>query len=259
VSNSFLYSGRVRHRRHSPARHEFEYRLFMLYLDLDELPGLFERFWLWSARRPNLAWFRRADHLGDPQQPLADSVRDLVEQRTGQRPQGPVRLLTQLRYFGHGFNPVSFYYCFDVTGETVEHIVAEVNNTPWGEQHCYLLNAGATQRDRQVQRFELDKQFHVSPFMGMDIHYEWSFMRPGKRLFVHLKNQQQGKKLFDASLFIDRQPISSASLSAALLRYPFMTLKVVAAIYYQALRLWLKKVPLHPHPDKKETPHAVKT
>jgi DUF1365 family protein len=259
VSNSCLYSGRVRHRRHSPARHEFEYRLFMLYLDLDELPGLFERFWLWSSRRPNLAWFRRADHLGDPQQPLSDSVRDLVEQRTGQRPQGPVRLLTQLRYFGHGFNPVSFYYCFDVTGEFVEHIVAEVNNTPWGEQHCYLLNAGTTQRDRQVQRFELDKQFHVSPFMGMDIHYEWSFMRPGKRLFVHLQNQQQGEKLFDASLFIDRQPISSASLSGALLRYPFMTLKVVTAIYYQALRLWLKKVPFYPHPDKKETPHAVKT
>jgi hypothetical protein len=231
----------------------------MLYLDLDELPGLFERFWLWSSRGPNLAWFRRADHLGDPQQPLAKSVRDLVEERCGERPQGPVRLLTQLRYFGYGFNPVSFYYCFDPGGESVEHIVVEVNNTPWGEQYCYLLDASPTQRRQHVQRFELDKQFHVSPFMDMDIHYQWSFMRPGKRLLVHLQNLQQGYKLFDASLLIDRQPISSASLAAALIRYPLMTTKVVTAIYYQALRLWLKKIPFHPHPEKKEAPHTVKT
>lgn len=259
MSNSCLYVGRVRHRRFAPARHEFEYRLFMLYLDLDELPRLFDRYWLWSSRRPNLAWFRRADHLGDAERRLSECVRDLVEERCGQRPRGPVRLLTQLRYFGHGFNPVSFYYCFDPTGERVEYIIAEVNNTPWGEQYCYLLNAAPEQRDRRIQHFELDKQFHVSPFMGMDIHYRWSFTRPGERLIAHLQNQKDGGKLFDASLMIERRPISSAALSAALLRYPFMTLKVVAAIYYQALRLWLKKTPFHPHPGKKEAPYAVKT
>ncbi len=231
----------------------------MLYLDLDELPGLFDRFWLWSSRRPSLAWFRRADHLGDPARPLADSVRDLVEQRSGRRPQGPVRLLTHLRYFGHGFNPVSFYYCFDPAGKFVEHIVAEVNNTPWGEQHCYLLEADPSQRDLRIQRFELDKQFHVSPFMDMDIHYRWSFARPEQRLVAHLQNLREGARLFDATLMLDRRPISSSSLAGALLAYPLMTLKVVAAIYYQALRLWLKKIPFYPHPGKKEAPQAVKT
>ena len=259
MSHSCLYCGRVRHRRFAPKPHAFQYRLFLLYLDLDELPRLFDRFWLWSARRPNLAWFRRADHLGDPAQPLAESVRDLVAQRTGRRPRGPVRLLTHLRYFGHGFNPVSFYYCFDADGASVEHIVAEVNNTPWGEQHCYVLSAAPAQRRRPVQRFELDKQFHVSPFMAMDIHYRWSFTRPGEQLYVHLQNRQQGHRLFDATLFLDREPLDPAPLAAALLRYPFMTLRVVAAIYWQALRLWLKKIPFHPHPRKKEAPQPVNT
>ena len=160
---------------------------------------------------------------------------------------------------GHGFNPVSFYYCFDPTGKTVEHIVAEVNNTPWGEQHCYLLNATPAQQELRVQRFELDKQFHVSPFMGMDIHYQWSFARPGNRLFAHLQNSQDGDKLFDATLSLDREPITSASLSGVLLRFPLMTLKIKAAIYYQALRLWLKKIPFITHPAKKEAPYTVKT
>ena len=259
MRQSCLYRGRVRHRRFAPAHHAFEYSLFMLYLDLGELPGLFDRYWLWSSRRPNLAWFRRSDHLGDPERPLDECVRDLVEERSGRRPSGPVRLLTHLRYFGHGFNPVSFYYCFDPAGEVVEHIVAEVNNTPWGEQHCYLLETEADQLEQRVRRFELSKEFHVSPFMGMDMDYHWQFSEPAEKLFVHLQNRQQGDRLFDATLYLNRQPINSASLCGALLRYPLMTVKVVVAIYYQALRLWLKKTPFYPHPEKKEAPHAVKT
>lgn len=257
--NSCLYRGQVRHRRFAPQAHSFKYSLFMLYLDLDELPTLFDRFWLWSARRPNLAWFRRADHLGEAERPLAECVRDLVQQHTGQRPTGPVRLLTHLRYFGFGFNPVSFYYCFNPGGKTVKHIIAEVSNTPWGERHCYLLNATPEQFDRRVQRFELDKQFHVSPFMGMDICYSWSFAQPGEQLLVHLQNRQDGDRLFDATLSLDRRPINSASLAGVLLVHPLMTLKIVAAIYYQALRLWIKRIPFYPHPAKKEAPHSVKT
>ena len=128
--HSAIYHGSLRHRRFAPRPHVFGYPLFMVYLDLAELDTVFKGHWLWSTRRAAPARFVRADHLGDPAQPLDQAVRDLVESRGGQRPLGPIRLLTHLRYFGYAFNPVSFYYCFDAAGERVECIVAEVNNTP---------------------------------------------------------------------------------------------------------------------------------
>ena len=138
--HSAIYHGWLRHRRTAPRKHAFRYLLFMIYLDLGALDRGFRGRWLWSARRTALARFDRADRLGDPALPLERSVRDLVESRSGRRPAGPIRLLTHLRYFGYCFNPVSFYYCFDVAGERIEHMVAEVNNTPWGEQHWYVLS-----------------------------------------------------------------------------------------------------------------------
>jgi DUF1365 family protein len=229
----------------------------MLYLDLAELPELFDPYWFWSARRRALAQFRREDHLGDKQQPLADSVRELVAQRSGFRPAGPIRLLTHLAYFGYRFNPVSFYYCFDPTDDHVEAVVAEINNTPWGEQHCYVLDA----RDAGVRamRFELNKDFHVSPFLPMDIVYDWRFTAPGDALAVHMRNLKEGNLLFDATLKLQRKTISRGTLALVLIRYPFMTLKVITAIYYQALRLWLKRIPFYPHPDQKEAPHSAST
>src|SRR5262245_2484107 len=129
---SAIYHEWLRHRRFAPRAHAFRYRLFMLYLDLAELDVVFRGRWLCSTRRPAPARFDRADHLGDAALPLDVAVRDLVENRTGRRPRGAIRLLTHLRYFGHGFNPVSYYYCFDADGGDVETVVAEVNNTPWG-------------------------------------------------------------------------------------------------------------------------------
>ena len=140
---SCAYRGQVRHRRLSPVPHDFRYSIFMMYLDLDEVDRVFDRRWLWSARRPALAWFRRADHFGDSRRPLRDCVADLVAQEAGRRPEGPIRLLTHLRYFGHCFNPVSFYFCYDPAGERIEAVVAEVHNTPWGERHCYVLDPEA--------------------------------------------------------------------------------------------------------------------
>jgi DUF1365 family protein len=250
--HSALYRGRVRHRRFAPRPHAFEYRLFMVYLDLAELDDVFRNRWLWSVRRPALAWLRRADYLGDPAQPLDEAVRERVERETGARPRGPIRMLTHLRYFGFCFNPVTFYYCFDARGEKVESIVAEITNTPWNERHAYVLTGGQARHD-----YRFRKSFHVSPFLGMDIDYDWRFSEPGGRLAVHMEDRAGDEKLFDATLALERQEIGAASLAAALAAFPFMTIQVIAAIYWQALRLWIKRVPFHPHPAKLARPGVL--
>ncbi len=252
--DSCIYEGRVRHTRRTPAEHSFDYRLFLMYLDLDELPRLFEKRWFWSASRPALARFRRSDHIGDPSEPLAQSVRDLVETETGRRPQGPIRLLTNLSYFGYCFNPVSFYYCFDRTGENVEVIVAEVNNTPWGETDTYVLDCDTSQRS---WRFAPEKKMHVSPFMPMDIDYRWALSTPGEKLSVYMANSKDDQKIFDATMALERRPIGARSLASVLLRFPLMTLKVILGIHWEALRLWAKRVPFHEHPAKQEKQEEV--
>jgi DUF1365 family protein len=244
---SCLYEGRVEHARATPVAHAFGYRLFMMYLDLDELPSVFAGRWLWSTRRPAPAWFRRADYLGDPQEPLAESVRRVVAEAKGRRPAGPIRLLTHLRYFGYCFNPVSFYYCFDATGSSVETIVAEVHNTPWNERHCYVLDATAS----PSQQFTTEKALHVSPFMPMDVTYEWAFSPPAEQLSVAMRCNRGSERQFTAALTLRRKEIDGASLAAALANHPFMTGKVVAAIYWQALRLWWRGCRTYVHPRKR--------
>jgi DUF1365 family protein len=246
MTASCVYEGWVRHRRHGEVEHELRFPLFMAYLDLDELPEVLDGRPLWSARRPAPAWFRRADHLGDPSRPLAETITSLVAGRTGRRPDGPIRLLTNLRYLGHCFNPVSFYYCFDATTERVAAVVAEVTNTPWGERHAYVLDADPAERaPGAVVRGRLEKTFHVSPFMGMDHTYDWRLTEPSERLHVHIESERQGEVVFDATLSLERRPLSTG----VLLRHPALTMQVVAGIYGQALGLWRKGARYHPHPS----------
>ncbi len=224
----------------------------MVYLDLDELPQLFDGRWLWSARRPAVAWFRRADHLGDPATPLADAVRALVLERTGVHADGPIRLLTHLRYFGHCFNPVSFYYCFERTGQRVTAVVAHVTNTPWGESHSYVLAVNATGEHGSASLINgrVEKELHVSPLMGMDHTYDWRLTQPAQRLSVHIQSlDEDGHSVFDATLALRRRELTAAAMSSALARHPLLTVRIVASIYGHALRLRLRGARYHPHPD----------
>jgi DUF1365 family protein len=250
VSSSAVYEGWVRHRRFEPVEHEFRYPLFLMYLDLAELPQALDPYPLWSARRRALARFRRADFLGDPARPLDACVRDAVAAETGNRPTGPIRLLGGLRYLGHSFNPVSFYYCFDASDERVENVVADVENIPWGERHAYVLDRG--ERTGPVLSEQIDKQLHVSPLMGMDQTYAFRASEPGERLSVQIESRPragEGGKSFDATLALQRRELSQATMSRLLARYPAMSLQVVARIYAQALRLKLKGARYFPHPD----------
>ncbi len=237
MTASAIYEGTVRHRRFADRDNEFTTGIALAYLDLDELPALP----LHSRLRP--VRFERSDYLGDPRTALAAAVRNLVEDRTGRRPQGPVRLLTQLRSFGHCFNPVSFYYCFDEQGSSVEAVVAEVTNTPWGERHSYVIERGG---DGPVVKGDSDKVLHVSPFMAMDHHYDWRVADPGETLSVHIESLKEGRRAFDATLSLRRRPLNSRTLA----RCAGTTLRTVALIYAHALKLKLKGATVHPHPGE---------
>lgn len=246
---SCIYVGQVRHRRLSPVKHAFQYPLFMMFLDLDELPDIFQKYWFWSYQKKNIASFQTKDYMGNKSVDLSDDVRDLVKQKTGELPTGPVRLLTHMKYFGHVFNPVSFYYCYESDGQTLHSIVAEITNTPWNEAYSYVLKVNS--EVNTMYRFEFGKNFHVSPFNKMQQDYDWRLKLPTENLNVHMNVIEDEIKVFDATMRLKKQSINSKNLALCLLRFPLMTVKIVFNIYYQAFKLWIKRSPVYDHPNKK--------
>ena len=258
VMRSCLYRGHVRHRRMSPA-HRFQYSTSWAYLDLAEVDDLLRTNWCLSNKRFAPASLRRVDHFGDPELSMTDSVHQFVEQKTGLEVRGPVRLLTQLRHFGIYFSPINVFYCFD-DQESLVALVAEVSNTPWNEQHCYVLWEG-NRLVHSAGRYSHPKEFHVSPFMGMDSQYQWRIQAPGDKLHLSLGCDREGDRIFQANLHLKRSPMTDGQIVRSLLRRPVAAAHIVGAIYYQALRLWMKKCQFfpHPHPSPKVQSETAST
>jgi uncharacterized protein len=180
-------------------------------------------------------------------------VRDRGEKALGFRPAGPVRLLTHVRSLGYVFNPVSFYFCHGEDG-ALRAVVAEITNTPWKERHAYVLPAT---RDGASATF--DKRFHVSPFFPMEQTYSWRLSAPDERLRVEMVNRERGAEVFRAALTLERTAWSPGALRRVTWLQPLMAWKVHAAIYWQALRLWVKGTPFHVHPAKRAAAAAQRS
>jgi DUF1365 family protein len=251
---SAVYFGRVAHRRELPIVHEFSYRHFLLRLDLDELAQLFEGRWLWSHERANVASFRRDDYLGPREVSLADAVRARVHGELGRRPTGRVELMCQPRLGGYVFNPVSFYFVYDAAGE-LDAIVAEITNTPWNERHSYVLDARQREGGAVTARFA--KRFHISPFMGLEQSYVWAFEDGADELRVRMESYEHGSRSLAVHMQLRRGPLDGANLARALASFPGFSLRTVAAIYWQALRLRLAGAPFHEHPGRKSLSSGV--
>lgn len=248
--HSGLYTGVVRHRRFTPKYHDFTYQVSMVYFDLDEVDTILSCSPWWSSKKWRPARFVRRDYYGDNSQPIKQAVLQEVNQRLGLNLNGAVRLLTNARYFGYLINPISVYYCFD-DNDRLQAMLLEVTNTPWEEKVAYVF---ACDPSKHVQRTTIDKTMHVSPFHPMAHFYDWRSSVPGQKIAIHMRNKEQTEAqqcVFDATLSLRREAISKRSLASILWRYPWMTAKVVWGIYWQALKLFFKGVPVHDHPKHK--------
>ncbi|MCG9711570.1 DUF1365 domain-containing protein [Shewanella insulae] len=242
--HSGIYTGQVRHRRFGDIPHAFKYRLYMMGLDLDELSAVTSRSWLFGLRWFNPIRFNEKDYLKNEPGSLKQRIAQKVAALGGSwQAENRVVILAQCRCLGVYFSPINFYFCYDEQ-QVCRYMLAEVSNTPWNQRHYYLLSLEG--------EMKLKKAFHVSPFMAMEMTYHWRVSPPAAKALVHIENHQQAK-VFDATLALDKQGITPGNLLSTWVRIPSMTVKMVVGIYWQALKLFLKRVPFIAHPDAGET------
>ncbi len=252
ISNKdYIYKGIVKHRRFIPIFHSFKYNIFMAYFDISKIENKFKKSIGWNVNRFALVSFYRKDYHGPKHESLDFSVRKTLKDKVGFDAQGPIRILTHLRYFGYCFNPVSFYYCFNKEDNNVDMIMAEVTNTPWNERHCYFINNSSSPKG--FLKASLKKEFHVSPFWDMDHEYEWLFSPPAEFIDVNMINFKNSKKVFNAHLQMnERIEMNFYNLIIQTLQFPFLTLIIVFRIHLQAIKLWFKGAIFYNHPKFSE-------
>ncbi|MBA2404777.1 MAG: DUF1365 domain-containing protein [Bdellovibrionales bacterium] len=249
-TKSALYVGEIEHRRFSPKKNFFSYSVCYYFLDLKEIPALFNIPLLFSLNRPGLLSFWRKDYLGSETQSIDQAVRDVILAKTQKICLGPIRMLANISYFGFCFNPVSFYYCYAEDGETLQFIVSEITNTPWGEKHQQVFSFA----EKEISTFRFAKDFHVSPFMPMNIDYTWVFGKPDAGLHVFMQNRNMSEQMvnFDSTLKLERRELTAKNIFTYFLKFPFVTMKTMLAIYFQAAILFMKRVPFYSHPSKEK-------
>ncbi|KTD32933.1 hypothetical protein Lnau_2581 [Legionella nautarum] len=244
--NHLIFTGHVRHRRFFPKRHQFSYGLFMFCFDLAAINTTFRDIKHVSLEKFNWFSFRQKNYLCESSVPLDEYARQLVMNRYSTYPKGKIYLLTQLSCLGYCFNPISLYFIFDEANQTLEYLILEVTNTPWGERHNYVLKHSAKHKN-EIYTYQFQKELHVSPFMSMNYTYQLNLKVNSQKILVHMENYCEGKKDFDATLTLRAQ--EQSSMKSIFRHYPLITYKMATAIYWQALKLWIKGIPFHAHPN----------
>lgn len=245
--DSLIFTGTVRHRRFTPRSHQFSYKLSMFCFDIDNLPNSLKDIKHVSIEQFNWFSFRRKNYLSHPEIPLDTYARQLVVAKFNTYPKGKIYLLTHLSCLGYCFNPISLYFIFDETNQRLDYLIIEVTNTPWGEKHNYLLETSVKPKS-EVYRYQFQKELHVSPFMAMHYEYQFNLKLNKQKIIVHMENHLDGKKDFDVTLILAASAQKETSFKKVFRHYSLITYKVTAAIYWQALKLWIKGVPFHAHP-----------